>query len=141
VAKTKNGQVFYFEQFVNIDKLASYYGDGLRYYIAEKKEPEANIFAHSLLVFKYWLTGEDEKLEEEYRLVCKNKFSKSFHPFVCGRYFATRLYYAQVRGLQTERILGEAYKVWASLTPGNENYKSFPCFEFVFSEALILTGH
>ncbi len=141
VAKTKNGQEFYFEQFVNIDKLDSYYGDGLRYYVNEKSDAEAKVFAHSLLVFRYWLTGENEKLEREYSLVCENKFSTSFHPFVSGRYFATCLYHAHVKNLATEKLLQEAYKVWSKLTPGLENYRLFPCFEYVFGEALVLTGH
>ncbi len=38
VSKTKNGQDFYFEQFINIDKLNSFYGEGLLYYLAKKKQ-------------------------------------------------------------------------------------------------------
>src|SRR3954470_15017377 len=37
IAKTKNGQNFYFERFVFIDKLNSYYGQGLQYYLDEKQ--------------------------------------------------------------------------------------------------------
>src|ERR1700676_5430504 len=55
VAKTKNGQVFYFENLVNIDQFNFYYTNGLRYYLNEKRTSEALIFAHSILVFKYWL--------------------------------------------------------------------------------------
>jgi hypothetical protein len=37
IAKTRNGQEFYFEQFVNLDELNSFYGDGLRYYFMKNK--------------------------------------------------------------------------------------------------------
>ena len=50
VSKTKNGQIFYFEKFVNIDKLNGYYGNGLRHYYSENPDTRAQVFAHSLLV-------------------------------------------------------------------------------------------
>ena len=54
IAKTKSGQEFYFEQFINLDELNSFYGDGLHYYLMEKDTREAQIFGHSLLCLKHW---------------------------------------------------------------------------------------
>lgn len=37
IAQTRNGQRFYYEQFIHVDKLNSFYGEGLQYYLYEKK--------------------------------------------------------------------------------------------------------
>ncbi|HEV7621858.1 MAG TPA: hypothetical protein VGO09_09000, partial [Flavisolibacter sp.] len=52
ISKTRNGQNYYFEQFINIDKLNSYYGDGLRYYLNERKDKNAQVFGYSLLCLR-----------------------------------------------------------------------------------------
>ena len=44
IARTENGQGYYYERFVFIDKLNSYYGKGLHYYLKEKKTKEAQLF-------------------------------------------------------------------------------------------------
>lgn len=141
IAKTKNGQEFYFEQFINIDKLNSYYGDGLRYYANEKHTDEAQIFAHSLLSFRYWLTGDVKKLRKHCEHVISHRLDESIHPFVSGRYFATQLYHAHASGVATEYILRNARKTHAELKQGRYNNKSVFCFELTFSEGLVLTEH
>src|SRR4030095_11742629 len=58
IVKTRNGQDFYFEQFVNIDKLNSFYGEGLRYYLNERKTQEGQLFGNSLLCLRDWLSKD-----------------------------------------------------------------------------------
>jgi hypothetical protein len=141
VAKTKNGQEYYFEQFVHIDSLNSFYGEGLRYYLNEKRTTEAHIFVYSLFCFRAWLSDNKADLKKYFKELTRHRPNKSIHPFVCGRYFAAHLFFAEMTGLNTERILIEAQHVHATLSPDNDNYKLFPCFEYVFSAALMLTGH
>lgn len=81
IAKTKNGQDFYFEQFVNIDKLNSHYGAGLRYYLAEKPTPEAKIFTHALLCQRGWLSGRPEEVVQHYEPVMQVRLTPDIHPF------------------------------------------------------------
>ena len=141
IAKTHNGQVFYFEQFVNLDKLNSFYGDGIRYYLAEKKTVDAQIFGHSLLVFRYWLTKDNEKLSTHFKALKAIRPVRSSNPFICGRYFSSRLYYAHSHGLNTEKLLIEAHKSFYSLRQSDEGYSLYRSFEYVFVQALVLTGH
>jgi hypothetical protein len=141
IAKTKNGQEFYFEQFINIDGLNSFYGEGLRYYLLEKKTTEAQIFGHSLLCLRGWLSDKVSEVKQHYEAVMEQRLDNSIHPFVCGRYFATQLYYTNINILESERILADARIVHATLKQGRDNYRLFPAFEYVFSSALLVTGH
>lgn len=138
VAKKVNGQIFYFEQFVNIDKLNSYYGNGLRYYINEKKTVEAQIFGHSLLCFRYWLAMKDEEVERQYNEVKRMNIKPTAHPFIAGRYFASMLYYGDVFKDNIEAVLSQAREFYGELKAVKHPDQSFPCFEYILSEALIL---
>jgi len=140
VAKTKNGQEFYFEQFVNIDKLNSYYGDGLRYYYAEKQTVSAQIFAHSLLTFRYWLSGNDMLVKKHASIVEHQPISEDTEPFIMGRYFASLIYNAHAEQMSAEDIILDAFKYHSNI-PGNYKCLSFPRFELYMAEALVLTGH
>jgi hypothetical protein len=142
VAKTKNGQAFYFEQFVNIDKLNSYYGDGLRYYYTEKQTANAQVFAHSLLAFRYWLTGNDGLLKRHAEIVLQQPVSDdSIEPFIMGRYFATQIYLAHATQQPVEDIIIESYNYHSRQLRHGKKLLSFPRFELYLSEALVLTGH
>jgi hypothetical protein len=140
IAKTKNGQDFYFEQFVNIDGLNIFFGKGLLYYLNEKKTTEAQILGHSLLCTKGYLSNDPAYVKTHHQEVIKHRLNKSIHPFVCGRYFASQIYYADMYGLDLDPILMNAHQVHSGIRPGKDNYRSFPCFEYVLSSALFLAG-
>lgn len=140
IAKTKNGQEYYFEQFVNIDKLNSYYGDGLRYYYTEKQTVSAQVFAHALLTFRYWLTGNDPLVQKHATTVTQQQMQDTTEPFICGRYFATLLYYVHAMKLPAENIIIDAWKYHSSMEDAINKCISFPRFELYMAEALILTG-
>ncbi len=141
IAKTKNGQEFYYEQCIHIDALNSYFGDGLRFYLMEKKTAEAQVLGHSLLCLRSWLTENVPEVIKHHEEVTNHKFEKGFHPMVCGRFFATRLLFANVRGLPIEKILIEAHQAHAIIKQQSGVYSIFPYFEYVISPILLLTGH
>jgi hypothetical protein len=141
ISRTKNGQDYYFEQFVHIDKLNGHYGEGLRYYLNEKKTPEAQVFGHSILCLRAWLSNDGPALKKHFSEVVKIKPTKGFHPFICGRYYAAHLFFADENGLDPERILMDAHNAHASLKPTEDIYRNFPCFEYVFAIALTITKH
>jgi hypothetical protein len=141
VAGIANGRRFYFEQFVNIDKLNSFYGAGLRYYLAESGQEESQVFGHSLLCLRYWLTGEHVKLESHYKQLIAFDVSEEFDLFTCARYFAAKLFYAEAKKLNTLEVIWEANAFYLNLKSSDQYSRTFPCFEIVFAEALILTGY
>jgi hypothetical protein len=139
MSKSLVGQEVYFEQFVNIDQLNGYYGEGLRYYLTEKLTAEGQIFAHSLLALCSFLVGEQKSLEVHYHNVMQYTLDKSVHPFVCGRYFATQLLYHHDNASELSIIALKARTFFKELTPSKDAYHAFPCFELVMAEALLLT--
>lgn len=141
IAKTRNGQEFYFEQFVNIDKLNGYYGDGLRYYYTEKQTVNAQVFAHSLLAFRYWLTCNDKMLQNHATAVQHQPVHECTEHFIHGRYYATQLYLAHALQMPVDDIITSAYQYHNRLQRSVGKKKSFPRFELYLAEALILTGH
>lgn len=140
IAKTKNGQEFYFEKFVNIDKLDSYYGNGLRHYYNQKRIINSQVFAHSLLVYRYWLTGDNEMLKKHYSLLEQQKLTSAVTPFIYGRYWAAQLYHAHASKEPADKIILAAYKYYSSVSK-EYSTTSFPRFELYMAEALVLTGY
>jgi hypothetical protein len=138
IAKTDNGQKLYFEKFINIDKLNSYYGEGLRYYLLETRKPEAQLFGHSLLCYSSWLTGNHEAVKKHFLKVTSYNIDEANDMFVCGRYFATRLFHADVVANDFEPILDKAIEFFDSSNMKKNAAKSFPGFEFIMAETLIL---
>jgi hypothetical protein len=141
VAKRKNGQEFYFEHFVNVDKLNSYYGNAIRYYLHGKGTKEASIFAHSLFTLKSWLNGHREKvISRGEHLLAQNYSLLSAFPFILSRYFAALLFYCEAASVNVEETLIDIYKYYSS-PELSANREQRYCFEYIIGEALVLTGH
>lgn len=141
IAGTRNGQSYYFEQFVNIDALNGHFGQGLAYYLKEKKTDEAQVFGHALLALNGWLTENDRQLFHHAEEVLRHRADLHIHPFVLGRFYATQLFYAVGRGGDVAKVLKEAVKMHVQVKPQPYNYRLFPCFEYCFAFALLTTGH
>jgi hypothetical protein len=139
VAKTLNGQLFYFEQFVHLDKLDKYYGEGLRYYVNEKNTPEAECFTYSLLVFRYWLTDESKKLCEAYAHIEKYNGYKFRTANLHGMFYAASLLHAQTSGERRQQVMQEVQKFHGTHSIKKEKVKDFPFLEYFASFALVLT--
>lgn len=140
IAKTKNGQDFYFEQFFNIDRLASFYGDGLGYYLAEKRTAEAQVFGHSLLASRAWLVMDDLRFYRHFAEMMLHPLDGRWHPMNCGRYFGTRLLHAKLAQIDTGPLLAEARTFLRKREEENEGYRQSPHFELTLSTNLVLGG-
>ena len=140
IAKTKNGQEFYFEKFVNIDKLNNYYGNGLRYYYAENPTSKAKIFAHSLLTYRYWLTGNKDMVEQHINILSEESLNAAIPPFVYARYFAAMIFHASMNSKCAEGIIMNDYRYYSSFNKNN-SIGSFSQFELCLTEALVFTGY
>ncbi|NTS40573.1 hypothetical protein HRG84_06615, partial [Flavisolibacter sp. BT320] len=138
VAKTINGQQFYFERFIHIDKLAGYYGNGLQFYLAENQSPEGQVFGHSLLAFRYWLTMEDKSFLQHADAVLRTETVSIQHPFLGGRYFVTLLYKTKLENRAVKPVLEAARKHYLSLQTKEEDYQRFPSIELTIGTGLLL---
>jgi cell division protein FtsB len=136
IAKTNNGQLYYFEQFVNIDRLNVFYGDGLRYYLHEKRTMEAQIFGNYLLCLRYWLVMDGENLEKHYHAVIQYDLNKKSSPATAARYYAAQLMQA---GTDPDSILIKARLFYAAVSLTIDNFVSVFRFYCILSHALLLT--
>jgi hypothetical protein len=139
IAVTPAGQYYYFERYVNMDRLNDYYGDGLRYYVRAKNTEHAKIFANSLFVFRYWLTG-DTALQQQHMDEMDAIYSgQEYTPLVMGRFFAAKLYHAHSLGVSPEKVLNDALKYYGTIA-GKKGLAFNPQFELLLCEALALTN-
>jgi hypothetical protein len=142
IAKTPNGQSFYFEQFVNVNQLNSYYGSGLRYYMNEKRTAEGKVFAYSVWLLKEWLSGNDSKVLQYAGQIREEKYTPKGNLYIDCRYYAALLLHARITGLQTEDILIDLYKFYSSAAVQNHAHaEQVFYFECIVAEALILAGY
>lgn len=140
IAKTKNGQTAYYENFVHMDKLNSFYGNGIRYYINEAKTNEAKIFGNGLLCLRYWLTDNKSELKKNFEFIKSNKLTKAVPPVICSSYLSSHLYYADAFELNPERILDEAHALHVEFKK-RDDIKLFECLEYNLCLALVITSH
>jgi hypothetical protein len=142
IAKTATGQYYYYEKLVNIDRLNNYYGDGLRHYLIAKNTEEAKVFAHAIQVFRYWLTKNKEELLKHMAEIPAITTMPNFPAHILGRLIAARIYYANLKGELVDAILAEAKRYHGAIIASREDSPfSFPDFELIICEALLLTGY
>lgn len=139
IAKTKNGQDYYFIKYVQIDRLNSCFGNGLRFFLKERIDADAQISGHSLLVLRYWLTENQHYMDIHYQHIMAIGHNQSYSCNASGRYFAALLYHGEARGYNSSDIIGAVYNCKVSLE-GNDAVDQID-FEVIIAEALILTLH
>ena len=129
MAKTPTGQ------------LNNYYGEGLRYYLRNNNTTEAKVFAHSLQIFRYWLTEKPLLMERHMSEISAITVNHNFPSHILGRFIAARLYFANARNEPVVKILIDATKYHVSImTNRGTASSSYPHFELAVCEALILTN-
>ena len=142
IAKTPTGQYYYYEKLPNIDRLNNYYGDGLRYYLREKNTEEGKVFAHAMQVFRYWLVKNTPLLSQHMAEIPNPDITPAFPAHILGRLIAARLYYANVKEASIGTILADAKRHHGAIMASREDSPfSFPDFELIICEALLLTGN
>lgn len=140
IAKTESGQYYYYELSVHMDRLNTYYGDGLRHYLRGKNTDEAKVFAHSLQVFRYWLTEDLAQMEKHMAALADISVNQHYPSHILGRLIAARIYFANAHQQSVEKILIDATKYHVAIMSGRGNAAPFfPDFELALCEALILT--
>lgn len=138
IAKTTNGQLYYFESFVNFDKLDFYYGDGLMYYLKEKQVPEAQIFGNSLLALRCWLTADNERFLHFSQKALAIEHRATNNSSVSGWHFGIRVLQANHQKKAADTILLEARECCEHLPSTSQICRSSFGFELTLSALLIL---
>lgn len=140
IVRTENGRNYYFEQYFHIDELATYYGQGIMYYLAAGKNNRHQVFGYSVLCMRAWLMNNDSELEACYQKLESFKTDTDLSNDIASRVFSARLFYANIKNQPTGTIIKSA-KEYYSKIESNYTNNSPPVFEQIFSFSLILTGH
>ncbi|MBL7738953.1 MAG: hypothetical protein JNK14_07010 [Chitinophagaceae bacterium] len=142
IAKTITGQYYYYEKSVNMDRLNDYYGDGLRHYLRANDTEKSKVFAHSVQVFRYWLTKDKEQLRTHMSAIESITATPDYPDHILGRFIAAKLYHAYITGSPIDNTLIEAKRYHAGILARREDSPfAFPDYELIICEALLLTGH
>ena len=140
IAKTRQGQVCFFEQFINVDRLQSFYGKGLRYYLREKRSIEGQVFGYAQLCLRDWLTLDNESLEKNFSPIRNISITALADPYVNGHYIAAQLLYAYAFQLDARCIVEDAYKMHLVLKRASHPTYLFKSFEYILATVLVLVG-
>lgn len=139
MATTDYGRRCFYEQFINIDALDSYYGSGLKYYITQTKDREQLFFAYSMLALRYFLTLRYDQFNYYYNKVLEYSLADvlTFSPSMVGRYFACQVLNAVLNNEVVE-VYDEADVIFQQLgqtaVDGNGTQEAIYCL----AEALLL---
>jgi len=140
IVRTTNGSSIYFEQMINIDKLNSYYGRALRYYLKEKGTVEAEMFANSLYAFRYWLNEDDDRLGKAAFILVNEEVPQFKSPVMYARYFAAVILYNHAFSLNSDIIKAKLKKYYSVLEAGTQNGENLFTYSYIVAEAFALTG-
>ncbi len=120
IANTAAGQYYYYERYVNMDRLNDYYGEGLKYYTRAKNTNEAFLFTYSIQVFRYWLTNNQRLMEKAMGNLSNIPITTNYPSHLLARYIAAKLYYAHAMTEPADKILAETSKHYAGITSKND---------------------
>ena len=142
LAQHPTSQVFFYERFPYIDGLGGDYARGLRLYLQHKKDPQAQLFVHSLLLLGGLLTQNHSVANEHYEVLQHAELHNAYHPFVIARVMGSRILYKHCVSKQPiETELRDIYE-WNSYfsSPSKIQFWVFPYYQFLICDYLNLAG-
>lgn len=140
IVHTSKGSEVFFEHMVNIDKLNSYYGRSLRYYLQEKGSTKAGLFIDSLNVMRYWLNKDDEQLEK-ITLSPLNKNEPQLSSTVMyARYFAAVLLYNNAFPQDSNAVKAKIEAYFEAQEAGKFNQKDLFNYCYIIAQAYLFIG-
>lgn len=138
LSKKKFAQIFFIEHFPDYDNLCIYYHLIYTEYLKQTKRKEALLFANCMLFLKSFWKIDKKNCKKYFKSVIEIKISNKIHPFLIGRYFATRILYEHFYGDNNIQTLIQEYLSLRNELPKNGNhFHDFPASEYIISEALL----
>ncbi|MFO7864253.1 MAG: hypothetical protein R6U85_09660, partial [Salinivirgaceae bacterium] len=89
-----NARRFYFEWYVDLNNINNSYGEALEQYIKNNQKQDALVFYHELKVFQAFLNKDKNRIKIHFEELIKHypKNDSKAHPFLAGRYFASKIF-------------------------------------------------
>ncbi len=137
-AKSKSGQLFYFESFFDMDSLLLHSGNSIDYYLAYKHTDEAIIYGHFLKFMQYFLGGDQDNCKKEYELFQNLILADHIKPALAGYFYGAQLIYQSVfAGIPDPKLLSEIYRKSEQFYKERMQSKTgIPLFEYIILYSL-----
>lgn len=97
-ARSKAGQLYYFEGFFDMDSLILHSGDHVNKYLENKQSREAMIHGHFLKFMQYFLSCNQALCKNEYDIIRNLELSDHMEPALAGYYHGAQLIYQSYFG-------------------------------------------
>lgn len=140
IARLENGRQFYFQKCVYIDKINSFYGKGINYYLREDGSDAAQILGHSLLSIRAWLNNDRERVIRHFHRASQFEITPEDDPVISGFYFSAQLLCACTDGSDRNKALVSARNHYIQMRVQRESVESLSDFEIIYCDALILAA-
>lgn len=140
LAKNKSAQIYFFERFPFIDKLASGYNLHLKKYLEQKKNKESLLFGNCLLYLGYALS-KDNKRSTLLKYINSIKFDENtIHPFPLARLYVSNILenYLNNDSVELEKWISRSLKQAYVLNKSKKEFVNFPYFQFILADVLNL---
>ena len=137
-AKSKLGQLLYFESFFDMDSLVLHTGDSINYYLENKHTDDASIYGHFLKFMQYFLKGDHSACKNEYDFFQKFELPQHFEPALAAYYYGAQLIYQSVfESKPDQNLINEVFlKSGLFFKNGNQSETGIPIFEYIIIYAL-----
>jgi hypothetical protein len=139
IARTINGQTFYFEHFVNLDRLNGHYGEGLRYYLNENKTMAGQLFGNYMYCLKHFLSMNFIELKKGCHNIAAYNVNQTKDAAAIAYYFSTQLLYAHATGINPDQILIKTRQHYLAFDPAKECQVTVINFFNTLLQTLVLT--
>ena len=139
IAKTSNGRKYYFEQGIYIDKLGTYYGTGLQFYLAQEPFANAQIFGYHLLCLRAWLLNEQPAIGALSNKIKGYAPDLTMPPGTYARYLATHIFDAAGNETKIADIEITARKYFVAML-NNKFNPAYVDFGITLALPLLLNG-
>lgn len=137
-AKSKSGQLYYFESFFDMDSLVLHAGESLTYYLKYNKTEKAQIYGHFMKFMQAFLSMDIAGCEKEYHNTKAIAFSNGNKPLSTGLYHCAQIIYESVCHNQlSDELMADIFQNAAQLfTLGHQSTNSIPHYELSIVLAL-----
>lgn len=140
LAKNKSAQIYFFERFPFIDKLASGYNLHLKKYIEQKKNTESLLFGNCLIYLGYALSN-DNKRSTYLKFINSIKLDENtIHPFPLARLYVSNIIenYILKDSIELENWIKKSIRQAYSINKTRKEFLNFPYFQFILADVLNL---
>ena len=139
LAQKKYAQIFFIEHFPDYDNLCNYYYLLYEEYLKYNKEEPAQLFGHSMLFLKSFLTLNEKDCTHHITEMRKISVDKNIYPYLIGRYFAYNLLYEYQYGKKEKvyQYYDEYLGIRNQLPKKGKRFLDFPASEYIVAESLL----